>query len=69
MVRALAILAAIAAIAFFLFGGAFGRKRGPRDEVEDLIRCDMCGAYLTRKEAIVKGGGIFCSKECAEKRR
>ncbi|MDR1911974.1 MAG: hypothetical protein LBQ52_06485 [Helicobacteraceae bacterium] len=61
MWKFLAILASIAAIMFVFFG----RKERSNDEIETLVKCDLCGTYVTKKEAIASGGKTFCSKKCA----
>lgn len=31
-----------------------------------MVECAKCGTFVSSKEAIIKDGRYFCSKECAE---
>ena len=47
---------------------AVGRKRVPPPEehpkeVEDMVRCRVCGVNLPRSEAILSHGRFYCSQE------
>lgn len=34
-------------------------------EGETMVECKECSTYISHKEAIIKDGQFFCSKECA----
>ena len=34
---------------------------------EEMVRCERCGAFFPKNEGVVKGGRLYCSKECARK--
>ena len=36
---------------------------GPKREVEDMVRCKVCGVNLPRSEAILSRGRFYCSPE------
>lgn len=36
--------------------------KGPK-EVEDMVRCRVCGVNLPRSEAILSQGRFYCSQE------
>ena len=35
-------------------------------ETDTMVECDKCGTYVSNKEAIIKNGKYYCSKECAK---
>ncbi|MBP1681532.1 MAG: hypothetical protein H6Q35_1871 [Proteobacteria bacterium] len=34
-------------------------------EGETMVECQACSTFISHKEAIIKDGLFFCSKECA----
>ncbi len=36
---------------------------GRKKEVEDMVRCRVCGVNLPRSEAILSRGRFYCSQE------
>ncbi len=36
------------------------------NETDTMIECDKCGTFVSNKEAIIKNGKYYCSKECAK---
>jgi uncharacterized protein len=32
---------------------------------EIMVECNKCGTFVSNKEAIIKDGKYYCSKECA----
>lgn len=34
-------------------------------EGETMVECKECSTYISHKDAIIKDGQFFCSKECA----
>jgi uncharacterized protein len=66
----LAKLLFFALIVFVLVVWLKGLGRPRRDldakrryEVEDMVRCQVCGVNLPRSEAILSQGRIYCSEE------
>jgi uncharacterized protein len=57
---------------------AFFKKASPaqkKKETEDkkigsdiMIECSECSTFVSEKEAIIKDGKFFCSKQCAKLR-
>ncbi|MDR0746293.1 MAG: metallothionein [Helicobacteraceae bacterium] len=60
------LLLAVSFAFFYWFFSKIGVKKRGNKEVVDTIKCERCGVYAARSEAIVKGGRYYCSKECAE---
>ena len=44
------------------------KKQRPKreDDSEIMVECSKCGIFISSKEAIIKDGKYYCSKECAE---
>ena len=47
-----------------------GTKK-PKDKNSDksaevMVECAKCGTFISSKEALIKDGRYYCSKECAE---
>lgn len=40
-------------------------KTKPNRDEEIMVECDKCKTYISDKEAIIKNGKYYCSKECA----
>ena len=36
------------------------------NETDTMVECDKCGTFVSNKEAIIKNGKYYCSKECAK---
>jgi len=68
MIFKLIILIAIVYFIYRALGGSFSvPKSKPKESVDDsneLVECSKCGVYITKKEAIFKGGKYYCD-ECA----
>ncbi len=41
-------------------------KRSTNKGEEVMLECKICGTYVSDKEAIIKDGAFYCSKECAK---
>jgi hypothetical protein len=39
---------------------------GPAPEAEETVFDPQCQSYVAKKDAIYRGGGFFCSEECAQ---
>jgi uncharacterized protein len=61
------ILLAVVAVAWFKSQQRVGHRqepgRGGSRNVEDMVRCQVCGINLPRSEAILSRGRIYCSDE------
>jgi uncharacterized protein len=67
----LLLIALVIYMLYKAFGGSFALpKSNPKTkadkevEANTLVECSSCGVYITRKEAIIKSGKIYCS-DCA----
>ena len=50
---------------------AEGTDRKPKNKngdksAEVMVECAKCGTFISSKEALIKDGRYYCSKECAE---
>jgi len=36
-----------------------------KDDSDTMVECSKCSTFVSAKEAIVKDGKFYCSKECA----
>ena len=61
----LAVLFAIYVLFFKKKGNNDLSKKGSKDS-EIMVDCKGCGVYVSSKEAIIKDGFYYCSKECAK---
>ncbi len=50
---------------FFFRDGGFSKKID-KDDSETMVDCEKCGVYISVKDAIIKDGKYYCSKECAK---
>lgn len=62
------ILLGVVAVAWFKNQGRSRQSldRQNKQEVEDMVRCQVCGINLPRSEAILSRGRIYC---CDDHRR
>lgn len=76
MLKIVITLAILVGLYFLLFKRPAMLQRKPRkpkgrgsDANEDvMVECPECGTYVSSKEAIIKNGVMYCSKECAKVR-
>lgn len=63
----LLIWLAIGLAAVFWFRASRRKQVAPpteaKPEVEDMVRCKVCGVNLPRSEAILSRGRFYCSQE------
>ena len=59
--KILLLVAVVAAVYYF-----FIKKKPLPKESETMVECSKCGTFVSNKEAIIKDGRYYCSKECAE---
>ena len=50
---------------FFIKQKPLPNQSNKKDE-DVLVECDKCGTYVSTKDAIIKNGKYYCSKECAK---
>jgi uncharacterized protein len=67
----LAVIIYIIYLTFFKKESVVARKEHkPRAKKEEdseiMVECVKCGVFISSKEAIIKDGKYYCSKECAE---
>lgn len=71
MIGKILLIAALVAFIYFLFfrGRKVTQKTSEKKDnkkVEEImVECDKCSTFISQKEAIIKDGKYFCSKECA----
>ncbi|NPA81031.1 MAG: hypothetical protein GXO31_00280 [Epsilonproteobacteria bacterium] len=41
------------------------KKKRDKEESEVMVECSKCGIFISSKEAVIKDGKYYCSKECA----
>ena len=42
-------------------------KKEEKKQIEDtLVQCTKCDVFVSDKEALIKDGQYFCSKDCAQ---
>jgi uncharacterized protein len=42
------------------------KSNNPKLQGETMVECPACGTFVSNKEAIIKNGQFFCSRECAK---
>lgn len=69
--KLLVIAAVIVIIYYVFFRGKKSavnepeRKNDDKKIEENMVECEKCSTFVSQKEAIIKDGKYFCSKECA----
>ena len=62
--KILLLVAIVAGVYYF-----FIKKKAPSIQgSETMVECKKCGTFVSDKEAIIKNGAFYCSKECAKVR-
>jgi len=41
------------------------KKKSDKKQEDIMVECAKCGTFVSSKEALIKDGQYFCSKECA----
>jgi len=41
------------------------RKRDNKNDSDTMVECKKCSVFVSEKDAIIKDGKFYCSKECA----
>lgn len=42
------------------------KGKGDKKQEDIMVECAKCGTFVSSKEALIKDGQYFCSKECAQ---
>ncbi|MGR8919743.1 MAG: PP0621 family protein [Gammaproteobacteria bacterium] len=64
--RVLVALVVVIALVALVRGLREPRARRAATLEDKAVRCEHCQVYLPRKEAIVRGGHTYCSREHAD---
>ncbi len=40
------------------------KRKKDNEDTEEMVECCKCGTFVTTKEAFIKNGKFYCSKEC-----
>ncbi len=57
----LLVFALIIGVIYFMF---FKKKKESSSEEQTMVECSKCGVFVSSKDAFVKDGKFYCSKEC-----
>ncbi len=41
------------------------KKKNRQNESDTMVECVKCSVFVSEKDAIIKDGRFYCSKECA----
>jgi uncharacterized protein len=63
MLLKLLLLAAVIGAVYYFF---IKKKPQIPKETETMVECQKCSTFVSNKEAIIKDGKYYCSKECAD---
>ncbi len=66
MIIKLLVLGVVLYGVYFIFFKKPNMLKGKHDDSETVVECEECGVYISTKEAILKDGKQYCSKECAK---
>lgn len=53
-------------VVFFKKKGIGGTSASQPPSDEAMVPCEQCGTYVQVKEALIKEGRYYCSRECME---
>ncbi len=66
MIMKLLLLGVVGYVIYILFFKKGGiTNRIDQEESETMVECAECSVYISTKDAIIKDGKYYCSKECA----
>lgn len=66
IIKLLIMGAVLYGVYFIFFKKPEMLKGSSKDEdSETVVECEKCGIYISIKEAVMKDGKYYCSKECA----
>ncbi len=66
MIIKLIVLGVVLYGVYFIFFKKPGMLKNKYEDSETVVECEECGVYISTKEAIMKDGKQYCSKECAK---
>lgn len=46
--------------------GDVEQKKDKKEDSQTMVECEKCSVFVSGKEAILKNGKYYCSKECAK---
>ena len=52
---------------FFIKERTASEPSSKKEDEEVMVECSKCKTFISTKEAIIKDGKYYCSKECAKK--
>ena len=64
MVFKLLTILLIVALIYFLFFKKLRKKVDEQNKVDELVECQKCGTFCSRKDTILSNGKYYCSQEC-----
>lgn len=68
MLKLLLLIGVITAVYFIFFKKKEIPSSSKKENYDDaMVPCEECETYVQLKEALMKDGKYFCSKECMEK--
>jgi len=61
---------AVAIFAIYVFlRNKLGLNESKKENAQNMLECEECGAFFTKDDGVRFGGNIYCSKECKDKAR
>lgn len=67
MLKLLLFIGALSAVYFFFFKKkSLSPPSNDHSQEEAMIPCAKCGTYVQVKEALMRDGKYYCSRECME---
>lgn len=68
MLLKILLLAGIVAVVYYAFFNKKSLSTPKNDDSLDeaMIPCSRCGTYVQAKEALMREGKYYCSRECVE---
>ncbi|MDD5358964.1 MAG: PP0621 family protein [Sulfurovaceae bacterium] len=55
--------------AYVLLKNKLGSNESKKENAQNMLECEECGAYFIKSDGVRFGGKIYCSKECKDKAR
>ena len=72
LMKWLLIIGVVAAVYFLFFkkpalaGKSEGKEDDKKPDSDTMVPCEVCGVFVSVREAYLKDGKYFCSKTCME---
>ena len=68
MILKILVFIVVIAIIYLVFfkksRGVIDKKQDKSNDAESLVECSKCATFVPLKEAYIKDGKYYCSKEC-----